>query len=84
LAAWREVLGDQALVVRREELIEAGWFGPVPPEHAARIGDVVVVCLEPAVVLASAHEPAAVAELVGFHGAITPEETAVPLIAFHT
>lgn len=84
LAAWREVLGDQALVVRREELIEAGWFGPVPPEHAARIGDVVVVCQEPAVVLASAHEPAAVAELVGFHGAITPEETAVPLVAFRT
>lgn len=80
LATWHGVLGDEALVLGRGELIEAGWFGPVPPEHVARIGDVVVVCQGRTVVLASAHEPAAVARLVGFHGAITPEETAVPLI----
>ena len=28
----------------REEAVAGGWFGPVPPEHLGRIGDVVVVC----------------------------------------
>ena len=31
LAAWREVLGNRAWVVSREEAITAGWFGPVEP-----------------------------------------------------
>ena len=79
-ATWREVLGPAALVVSRNEAIESGWFGPVPAEHGGRIGDVVVVCQGDAVVLASGHEPDAVAKLVAFHGAMTPVETAVPLI----
>jgi hypothetical protein len=84
LAAWRDVLGDRALVASRDELIEGGWFGPVLPQHIARIGDVVVVCHGETVVLATDHEPTAVANLVAFHGAITPEETAVPLITFRS
>jgi hypothetical protein len=82
IAAWTDVLGDQAMVRSREELIDDDWFGPVPASHRARIGDVVVVCQGAAVVLASDREPAAVSKLIGFHGAVTPEETAIPLIAF--
>jgi hypothetical protein len=81
LAAWRAVLGPTAEVYRRDELIAEGTFGPVPPEHADRIGDVVVICREPVAVLATAHEPPTVAKLVGFHGALTPVEVEVPLIA---
>ena len=80
MAAWHEVLGSAAQVVTREEAIEAGWFGPVPAGHRARIGDVVVVCQGDAVVLASGYEPEAVAKLVAFHGGMTPAETAIPLI----
>jgi hypothetical protein len=79
-AAYREVLGRTADVYLRDELIEQGWFGPVPPAHRERIGDLVVVCREPVVVLATQHEPPAVATLVGFHGAATPVETDIPLL----
>lgn len=78
-AAWHAVLGDEALVLTRDEAIDGGWFGPVTPEHRGRIGDLVVVCRNRTVVLATAHEPPAVARLIGFHGAVTPEETAIPL-----
>jgi hypothetical protein len=80
LAAWRAVLGDSTLVMSREEAVATGWFGPVRPEHLPRIGDVVTVSRDDTVVLATAHEPAMVAKLVGFHGAATPAETAIPLI----
>lgn len=79
-AAWREVLGERADVVTREEAVAAGWFGPVSPAHLDRIGDVVAVCRGTTVILAGGHEPAAVAKLIGFHGALTPAETAIPLI----
>jgi hypothetical protein len=82
LAAWREVLAGRALVRSRAEAIELGWFGPVPERHQARIGDVVVACLDETVVLASEHEPPESARLVAFHGSLTPVETAIPLITF--
>jgi hypothetical protein len=48
-----------------------------------RIGDVVVTCTGDTAVLATGHEPPEVAQLVGFHGAATPVEMAIPLITFH-
>ena len=80
VATWRSILGAAAHVVSRDEAVSAGWFGPVAPAHLARIGDVVVVCRDRYVVLATAHEPRAVARLVAFHGSTTPAETAIPLI----
>lgn len=80
LAAWREVLGDAAWVGERDEVIADGWFGPVPPAHRDRIGDVVVICRGRHVVLATAREPAAVAAMVAFHGAATATEMTVPLL----
>ena len=82
LATWRELLGDRAQVLERDEAIAAGWFGPVPPGHRARIGDVVVICTGELAVLATGHEPPETAKLVGFHGAATSAETAIPLISF--
>jgi hypothetical protein len=82
VAAWRALLGDAADVVSRDEAVAAGWFGPVPDEHLARIGDVVVVCRDRYVVLASRHEPATVGKLVAYHGSTTAAETAIPLIVY--
>lgn len=82
IATWRAVLGDAVDVVSRDEAVVAGWFGPVPPEHSARIGDVVVICRADYAVLASKHEPATVSRLVAYHGSTTPAETAVPLIVY--
>jgi hypothetical protein len=81
-AAWQEVLGDDARVYLREQAVAGGLFGPVAPAHLGRIGDVVVVCENDTVVLASGHEPAEVSRLVGFHGALTDAETAIPLLSF--
>lgn len=81
-ATWREVLGTRAEVLVRDAAIDSGMFGPVPAEHAARIGDVVVICTADIAVLASGWEPPEIGKLIGFHGAATPAEMAIPLIGF--
>jgi hypothetical protein len=80
IAAWRAVLGDAARVAERDELVAEGWYGPVPGEHLARLGDVIVVCRDRHAVLATAHEPDTVARLVAFHGSWTATEMLVPLL----
>ncbi len=80
LGAWRSVLGAAAQVVTRDEAVAAGWFGPVPQAHLARIGDVVAVCQDRCVLLATKHEDKRVGKLVAYHGAMTAEESAIPLI----
>jgi hypothetical protein len=82
LAAYRSVLGDAAWVVTRDEAIDGGWYGPVPPSHAGRIGDVVVICLGRTVVLATGWEPPAVAALIAYHGSVTAAEMTIPLLSF--
>lgn len=79
-ATWREVLGPAAWVGTREEAVADGWFGPVSEAHLARLGDVVVVCHDQYVVLASGYEPDRVGQLVAFHGSWTPVEMRVPLL----
>ncbi|OBB83408.1 alkaline phosphatase family protein [Mycobacterium sp. 852002-30065_SCH5024008] len=81
-AAWSEVLDGRAHVYSREQAVATGMFGPVSPAHLARIGDVVAVCTGDAAVLATGHEPPETARLIGFHGAATPAEMAIPLIVF--
>lgn len=80
LAAWRAVLGPAAWVGGREEAIEAGWYGRVSAEHARRIGDVVAICRDDWVVLATGLEPAPIARMVAFHGSHTPAEMEIPLL----
>jgi hypothetical protein len=80
LAAWRAVLGDGGWVVPREEAVAAGWFGPVPEDHLARVGDVVVACHDRTVVVATRSEPLFVSQMVAFHGSYTAAEMRIPLI----
>lgn len=80
VAAWRAVLAADAWVAPREEVVEAGWFGPVPDAHLGRIGDVVVISHGLCAVLATAREPETVAKLVAYHGSYTAAEMIVPLI----
>jgi hypothetical protein len=80
IATWQGILGDAAWVASRDEVVAAGWFGPVSEAHLPRVGDVVVVCRDRYIVLATAHEPDRVARLVAFHGSWTATEMLVPLI----
>ncbi len=83
LDTWREVLGERAWVLTREEAIKEGWFGPVgtvvSDDIAARIGDVVAACAGTWAVVASREEPAETA-LTGMHGSLTPSELLIPML----
>jgi Type I phosphodiesterase / nucleotide pyrophosphatase len=80
MAAWQGVLGAAARVLTREDAIAEGWYGPVPADHLGRIGEIVVICRERAVVLATGWEPPVVGKLIGYHGALTAAEMTVPLL----
>lgn len=79
LAAWREVLGDRAEVLSREEASARGWFGDVTAEVRPRIGDVVAACRRDHVVLSTSQFPYE-ARLIGMHGSLTPVEMHVPVL----
>ena len=81
LAAWREILGDRAWVMSRDEAIKDGWFGPVDPAFTDRIGDVVAAAAGNAAIIASQAEPKESA-LIGMHGSLTSAEQLVPMLAF--
>lgn len=79
LVAWRELLGEKALVLAREDAVGRGWFGDVLPGIEARIGDVVVACRGRHAVLSSVGFPYE-GRLVGMHGSLTPAEMRIPVL----
>lgn len=79
LATYRERLGDQALVLSREEAVGRGWFGAVEERVLPRLGDIVVASLGPLAVVASRRN-APEAGLIGLHGSLTEDEMAIPLL----
>jgi hypothetical protein len=81
LATWRELLGERAWVLAKDEAIKEGWFGPVDPALADRIGDVVAAPTGNTAVVATKAEPRESA-LFGMHGSLTPAEQFVPALAF--
>ncbi|MEV0648645.1 nucleotide pyrophosphatase/phosphodiesterase family protein [Phytomonospora sp. NPDC050363] len=78
---WRAVLGERALVMTREEAVDTGWFGPVLPANAERLGDVIAVCVGREVII---NVPEADMESTGvlraYHGSITAAEMEIPLL----
>ncbi|GIF21176.1 hypothetical protein BJ973_005373 [Actinoplanes tereljensis] len=80
LATLRGLLGSGAHVLTRDEAIAEGWYGPVPAGHRGRIGEIVVVCRERTVVLASGQEPPTAGRLIAYHGALTAAEMTIPLL----
>ena len=81
LATWRQVLGDRAWVLSRDEAIKEGWFGPVDAAMANRIGDVVVAPTGSLAIVATRAEPGESA-LFGMHGSLTASEQLVPALTF--
>ncbi len=78
-ARWKERLGGDAIVVTRDQAIEAGWFGPVESDVRPRLGDVMVACMGDLAVVSTSRFPYE-ATLVGLHGSLTPQEMVVPLL----
>ncbi|HYO01177.1 MAG TPA: nucleotide pyrophosphatase/phosphodiesterase family protein [Mycobacterium sp.] len=80
LAAWREILGDRAWVVSRDEAVAAGWFGErIADGVRQRIGDVVAAGRDSTVLVRRTVEPIE-SGLVGHHGSLTTAEQRVPLL----
>jgi hypothetical protein len=81
LSTWRGLLGDTAVVISREEAIDAGLFGAVAEWLRPRIGDVVVAAVADIAIVAMTAEPRE-ASLIGHHGSATAAEQLVPLASF--
>jgi len=83
LAAWREVLGDRAWVLSRDDAVKEGWFGVVDGPMAERIGDAVAAMAGTAAVVATRGEPRESA-LFGMHGSLTASEQLIPSLVYTT
>ena len=79
IETWQSVLGDRAMVLRRDDAFARGWFGEMRPEVSPRIGDVVVACRGDSAVLDTATFPYE-ARLIGMHGSLTSAEMLVPVL----
>ena len=78
---WRERVGERAWIRTRDAAIEEGWFGRVEDRNRARIGDLVVAMRQNFAIVDSRRARPQLLALLGLHGSLTPEESAVPL--FH-
>jgi hypothetical protein len=78
-SCWRELLGDRALVLTRDEAIARGWFGRVSAAVLPRLGDVVVAARDDWGVFSPVDFPYET-RLVGLHGSLTPVEMRIPML----
>ena len=73
-----EAHGRQAWVHTAEEIIDAGWLGPVVTDAArARLGDVALVARD---AWAFSHPDDGAPRVIGRHGSLTSAEMLVPLL----
>jgi hypothetical protein len=79
-ATWAARLDGQAWVRTRAQATALGWFGPVSERVLPRIGDVVVATAAEVAIVDSRHHRPQLLALIGLHGSLTPEETAIPLL----
>jgi len=80
LATWRDVLGETWHVLRRDDAIATGLFGPVVTTTAReRIGDVVALSLANGGVVERRKLPR-LSAMPGQHGSVTDDELLVPLL----
>ncbi|UOQ58619.1 alkaline phosphatase family protein [Leucobacter allii] len=76
--AWAAAEGPRAWVATRAEAVASGWFGPVAPEVAPRLGDVLIAARKQLAYYTAADSAEARA-MIGQHGAFSEEERGVPL-----
>jgi hypothetical protein len=76
---WRDLLGDAAVVLTRDEAIARGWFGEVTAPVLPRLGDVVAAARDDWGLFSSADFPYEL-RLIGLHGSLTPVEMRIPVL----
>ncbi len=81
---WRDVLGDDALVLEREEVLARGFLGPAPaPRPSPPPATSWSRCGRATVVDSRTQTPASLT-LLGVHGSLTEREMRVPLLVAAT
>mgnify|MGYP005623392681 FL=1 len=80
VAAWKETVGDTAVVMTRDQVIDEGYFGDVADEVRPRIGDILVVAVEDCAFYRTEVASVQSQKMVGQHGSITAQEREVPVI----
>lgn len=83
-AAVEAALGHALWVLRAEDVLAAGWFGPAPlhPQLAARAGDYVLLLKDDWGLLQMVDDSER-PRLIGNHGGLSAAEMQVPLIVGH-
>lgn len=81
-ARWAAFLGERAVVLRRDEAVADGLFGPVAAHVAPWLGDLIVIALGTTTIVDSRTQSEAARSLRGVHGSLTEFEMEIPLIAF--
>lgn len=79
-AVWREVVGDRATILTREQAIDEGWFGEVRSEVVPRIGELIVNADPGFAIVHSELMRPQILRLLGQHGSTSEAELAVPLV----
>jgi hypothetical protein len=80
-ATWVARVGERAWIRTRDDAVREGWFGSVTPVNLARIGDLVVAMRDNFAIVDSRRARPKLLALLGLHGSLTADESAVPL--FH-
>jgi hypothetical protein len=75
---WAERVGERAWIRTRDEATRQGWFGPVSEVNRPRIGDLVVAMRDNFAIVDSRRARPQLLALLGLHGSLTPEESAIP------
>jgi len=75
--------GRGVKVAAKNQLIDAGWFGPTVTEVAAsRMPDIFAIAVGRTALYHRDFAPAKSQNMIGQHGSISPEELAIPLLKF--
>lgn len=82
VAAWRAAESGRAWIATRDEAIDAGWFGPVRPEVAPRIGDVLVAARKAVAYYDSRTIVLGSHGMIGQHGSWSTDELKIPLLRY--
>lgn len=81
---WRNFLGERARIYSRAEAFNAELFGPVRPDVADVVGDVIVAVLGDLSIADRSRVSEGMFALPGLHGSITEWERAVPILSLLT
>ena len=79
LATWRDLLGERAEVLTRDDAVSRGWFGRLTPAVRPRLGDVMVAARGDVALMSTSAFPYET-RLVGLHGSLTSAEMLIPVL----